>query len=393
MNLTGLLTGIGQAGSDVAKGKLDADEARIKDLFDKLGLKQGQVNLAESQERLKKMQVPNPELEKQTQLRAAFKNIFKRDPTEEEEKMLFGFPVTQQKLSDADKTEADIAVVEKHLGRKLTETELQRYFKIAPPKEGAQKLIQKNEYDPSGHLRYASIDPATQKVIAWGGLVPEKEAFHYWTDDNDQIHATRMPTMKHPNPGEIQMSEEAQKQWGELEGKEGFQKKFTTPKSTGAKPSGGASGGTVETTDPTIIGQGKRRDTVGLKESLKQASSGYTNYVGAQKNAALKSPKGDLAVVFSAVRSAVEGAGRMTNTELEREIKAGSLGQRWERAYTQAVNGTLPDDQRNDLVDVIRNSWSAKAGTAREAWKSLYGEKLMPGFLKDDSDLSDLGPK
>lgn len=389
MNLAGLLTGVGQAGSDVAQGKLDAEQAKLKDLFDKLGLKQGQVNLQESEERLKKMQVANPELEKQTQLRAAFKNIFKRDPTEEEEKMLFGFPATQQKPSDADKTEQDISVVEKHLGRKLTETELQRYFKIAPPKEGAQKLIQKNEYDPSGHLRYASIDPATQKVIAWGGLVPEKEAFHYWTDDNDQIHRTPQPVMKHPNPGEIQMSDDAQKQWKELEGKETFQKAFTKPKSTGS----GASSGTVETTDPTIIGQGKRRDTVGLKESLKQASSGYTNYVGAQKNAVLKSPKGDLAVVFSAVRSAVEGAGRMTNTELEREIKAGSLGQRWERAYTQAVNGTLPDDQRNDLVDVIRNSWSAKAGTAREAWKSLYGEKPMPGFLKDDSDLSDLGPK
>ena len=91
MNLTGLLTGIGQAGSDVAQGKLDAEQAKLKDLFDKLGIKQGEVNLAESQERLKKLQ-GNPELEKATQLRAAFKNIFKRDPTEDEEKFLFGFP-------------------------------------------------------------------------------------------------------------------------------------------------------------------------------------------------------------------------------------------------------------------------------------------------------------
>lgn len=388
MNLTGLLTGIGQAGSDVAQGKLDAEQAKLKDLFDKLGLKQGEVNLAESQERLKKMQ-GNPELEKQTQLQAAFRNIFKRDPTDEEKKFLFGFPVTQQKPTEADKTEQDIAVVEKHLGRKLTTEELQRYFKIAPPKEASTKLIQKNEYDPSGHLRFASVDPATQKVVAWGGLVPERQAFHYWTDtDTGEIHATPMPTMKHPNPGEIQMSDEAQKQWKELEGKDGFQTKFTKPKpgSAGgeaAKPSG----------DSTVIGHTSPKDTVNLKDALKQAQSGFTNYVGAQKNAALKSPKGDLAVVFSAVRSAVEGAGRMTNTELEREIKAGSLGQRWERAYTQATNGTLPDDQRNDLVDVIRNSWAAKAGTAREAWKSLYGEKPMPGFLKDDSDLSDLGPE
>lgn len=387
MNLTGLLTGIGQAGSDVAQGKLDAEQAKLKDLFDKLGLKQGQVNLQESEERLKKLQ-GNPELEKQTQLQAAFQKVFGRPATEDEKKWLFGFPApTPQKPSESDKTEADIAVVEKHLGRKLTETELQRYFKIAPPKEGATKLIQKNEYDPSGHLRFASVDPATQKVVAWGGLVPERQAFHYWTDtETGEIHATPMPTMKHPNPGEIQMSDEAVKQWRELEGKEGFQTKFTKPSKSA--PSGGAPSG-----DATVIGHTSPKDTANLKDAMKQAQSGYTNYVSAQKNAALKSPKGDLAVVFAAVRSAVEGAGRMTNTELEREIKAGSLGQRWQRAYTQATEGTLPDDQRNDLVDVIRNSWSAKAGTARESWKTIYKDKPMPGFMKDDSDLSDLGPK
>ncbi len=91
MNLAGLLTGIGQAGSDVAQGKLDAEQAKLKDLFDKLGLKQGETNLATSQERLKKLQ-GNPELEKQTQLRAAFKSIFGRDPSDDEQKFLFGMP-------------------------------------------------------------------------------------------------------------------------------------------------------------------------------------------------------------------------------------------------------------------------------------------------------------
>jgi hypothetical protein len=89
MNLSGLLTGIGQAGSDVAQAKLDANALKLKDLFDKLGLQQGQTNLAESQERLKKLQ-GNPELEKANQTMAAFKALFGRDPTEQEKGILFG---------------------------------------------------------------------------------------------------------------------------------------------------------------------------------------------------------------------------------------------------------------------------------------------------------------
>ena len=107
MNLTGLLTGVGQAGSDVAQGKLDAQQAQLKDLFDKLGLKQGQVNLQESEERLRKLQgAPSNETEKFQQTMNAFKNIFKREPTEQEKGFLFGMPQAPAPKQITNKLEA-----------------------------------------------------------------------------------------------------------------------------------------------------------------------------------------------------------------------------------------------------------------------------------------------
>ena len=134
MNLAGLLTGVGQAGSDVAQGKLDAQQAQLKDLFDKLNLQQGQTNLATSQEHLKKLQ-GNPELEKQTQLRAAFKSIFGRDPSDDEQKFLFGMPQPTPVKPPTNKTEMlRAAYMREHGGQE-------------PPSEVIQSWDQKEKPD------------------------------------------------------------------------------------------------------------------------------------------------------------------------------------------------------------------------------------------------------
>ena len=129
-----------------------------------------------------------------------------------------------------------------------------------------------------------------------------------------------------------------------------------------------------------------------LAASLKAAQGGYTNWLGAMKNSEFHTPKTDLAIVFSAVRAQVEGAGRMTNTELDREMKAGSFGDRFKRWYEGATNGTLPDDQRQDLINVIRDGWLAKAETARAAWQSDMPGKEMPLYIRADN-LDDLAVK
>lgn len=100
MNLTGLLTGIGQTGSDIAQASINAHEQRIKDLFDKLGLQQGQVNLSESQERLKRLQgEPKTEEEKIGQTISAIKK-FIPNATENDIRAALGLPAAVQQAPD-----------------------------------------------------------------------------------------------------------------------------------------------------------------------------------------------------------------------------------------------------------------------------------------------------
>lgn len=74
MNLAGLLTGIGQTGSDIAQAKMNLHEQQLNDLFNKLALEQGQTNLSESSERLKRLQgEPKNEIEKVQQQLAALR--------------------------------------------------------------------------------------------------------------------------------------------------------------------------------------------------------------------------------------------------------------------------------------------------------------------------------
>ena len=134
MNLTGLLTGIGQAGSDVAQGGIDAHAQKIKDLFDKLGLQQGQVNLQESQERLRKLQgAPANETEKFNQTMAAFRNIFKRDPTEQEKAVLFGMPQAPAPKPITNKLEAWRDAFTKEKGREPSAAEVEAFDKKEVP--------------------------------------------------------------------------------------------------------------------------------------------------------------------------------------------------------------------------------------------------------------------
>lgn len=134
MNLTGLLTGVGQAGSDVAQGKLDAQQAQLKDLFDKLGLKQGQVNLQESEERLRKLQgAPANETEKFNQTLAAFRNVFKREPTEQEKGFLFGMPQAPAPKQITNKLEAWRDAFIKEKGREPSSAEVEAFDKKEVP--------------------------------------------------------------------------------------------------------------------------------------------------------------------------------------------------------------------------------------------------------------------
>jgi hypothetical protein len=378
--LTGALQGIGEAGGQVAQGKLDAQAAKLKALMDSFKMQSETVNIADTQERLRRLKLqPDTEEDALSRRLAGYEKVLGKPLTpQQKEALILGTPPqTGETIEDA----------EKHLGRKLTEEEMQRWYKIAPPKGPAGRAPKVDKtYDPSGHLRTAYLDPETAEVVAWGPLVPEREAFHYITDTEGNVHAVRMPTVRAVTPGEIRQSEKAAKQWEEIAPKE----HKPLPK-TMVKPTGTAQGGTGAPKSD-VIGQTAPKYTPPLQNALKSAQAGYKNWLASMKNSEFHTPKTDLAIVFSAVRSQVEGAGRMTNTELERELKAGSFGDRFQRWYKGATEGTLPDDQRQDLINVIRDSWLASAETARAAWQSDMPDKEMPIYIKADN-LDDLAVK
>jgi hypothetical protein len=95
MNLGSIFTAIGDSGSQVAEAKMKADQYKIDQLFNQLGLKQGQAQLEETQARTKKIGAPVP--------------------------------------TPAEKMQQDIEGIEKVLGRKLTESEKSLYLGVSQP--------------------------------------------------------------------------------------------------------------------------------------------------------------------------------------------------------------------------------------------------------------------
>lgn len=94
-------------------------------------------------------------------------------------------------------------------------------------------------------------------------------------------------------------------------------------------------------------------------------------------------PRQDLGIIVRAVRAMNPGSVRLPQKELELEIKAGSYGDRFSRWYSSASTGLLPDDQRADLMNVIRGETSQTAKSAAEAWESAFeGKKPVPPYLK-----------
>jgi hypothetical protein len=380
---TGLLQGIGEAGTQVGQAKLDANAAKLKELMDSLKMQQGGLDIKETQERLRRLkaQPSTPEEEYQQKLQM-FRRVFGREPQNEQEKGILAGLQLQPQQKITNEFEAWREAFKDRNNRYPTDVEIEDHHKKEQRPAAGTKPTKENTYDPSGHLRSAFVDPNTGEVVAWGPLVPEREAFHYITDEQQQVHAVRMPTMRTVIPGEIRQTEKAAAQWAQIAPPE------HKPLPTTMKKSGGAAGNGKS----DVIGHTATKYTPPLANALKSAQAGYTNWTKAMLDSQYHTPRTDLSIVFSAVRAQVQGAGRMTNTELDRELKAGSFGDRFQRWAKNASEGTLPDDQRQDLLNVIRDSWMASAQVARQAWESDMPDRKMPTYIMDDSDVSDLGP-
>ena len=96
-------------------------------------------------------------------------------------------------------------------------------------------------------------------------------------------------------------------------------------------------------------------------------------------------PREDLALIVRAVRAMNPGTVRLPNTELELELKAGSYGDRFARWFSTASQGTLPDDQRQDLMNVIRKETTTTATSAAQNWRESFKgtkEEEPPTYLR-----------
>lgn len=109
------------------------------------------------------------------------------------------------------------------------------------------------------------------------------------------------------------------------------------------------------------------------------------------------SPREDLALIVRAVRAMNPGTVRLPQQELELELHRGTYGDNFKRWYdTKVSSGLLPDDQRQDLMNVIRKETVQTATSAADNWRDSYkgtNEEDPPTYLKRfEAKAADVGP-
>lgn len=89
-------------------------------------------------------------------------------------------------------------------------------------------------------------------------------------------------------------------------------------------------------------------------------------------------------LLYQHVRANVQGAGRMTQAELQYAMKAGSFGDRITRWFNMASNGTLRPEDITDITANIKTGFGEKVRSARDSWEQNMpkGSKL-PKWLQD----------
>lgn len=153
------------------------------------------------------------------------------------------------------------------------------------------------------------------------------------------------------------------------------------PKAGSSAPGQGqASKGEANPRPGRVVGGKVPSDVTAASRDALQAKNAYDTAVTDAKD---KTPRGDLAIVFHTVRSMVAGAGRMTQVEVLMEARAGGYGQRIQRWVQMATEGTLPDDQRAQMLEVIKNAYIGKAKNAAALWKQRGAGSALPPHLAE----------
>lgn len=99
-----------------------------------------------------------------------------------------------------------------------------------------------------------------------------------------------------------------------------------------------------------------KSDTQQYTKAAEDANDKLKSYQNAQGLLNDPNRKTDLELVFSWVRSNVQGAGRMTNTEINQAGAVGSLPTKVQNMWSQATTGRLSPDIENQFISDIKRA-------------------------------------
>lgn len=214
---------------------------------------------------------------------------------------------------------------------------------------------------------------------------------HYmYTDDNGQV--VDVPITRTSQPSETatvpHVTKGGQSTGAGASGTTSSAAHHTATPTASAPHAAGAGTGNAHIISPPGHEKASAESKNVLEESKKLAPlanllTTQTQYMDAiTKDPSKATPRQDLALVVAAVRAMNPGSVRLPQKELELEMKAGSFGDRFSRAYDIATTGLLPNDQRNDLFAIVKNETTTAGENIVQDWKASFPNRPLPAHLQ-----------
>lgn len=147
---------------------------------------------------------------------------------------------------------------------------------------------------------------------------------------------------------------------------------------TGARPAAltGSSGPVVPgltslAKSKTLAGKSQAAQYTKASEDANAKKLAYQNAAGLLAD---NTRQTDLELVYAWVRANVQGAGRMTNTEIQQTATAGSWGMRLKNQMEQASTGRLAPEMEQQFLSDIKRSYENAQKEANDLDKQLAGD-------------------
>lgn len=293
-------------------------------------------------------------------------------------------PLTGDKLPlDAmDASGNPISAADRTAGKSFVEWN-NAWWPVAKPKP-AMKTIK-------GHL--VLVDPQTGATLrdlgpTQGVKVTRRQTLQ--PGDDGQMHLVTLTSVTTPEGATVDVTPEETE--GATQGGGGSAPPSSAPKTpakkvnpgsilpkTGAKITGSSGpvvpGLTALAKSKTLAGKSQAAQYIKAAEDANSKKLSYQNAAGLLAD---NSRQTDLELVYAWVRSNVQGAGRMTNTEINQTATAGSWGVRVKNAISHASTGRLAPEMEQQFLSDIKRSYENSQAEADNLKKQLDGGQTSP---------------